>query len=206
MSAEQPHPSETKGATSPTRAKTTGKPRVARTPLPFFSQPADESTDARPQFLLGIDDGSDIVLHGDMRSPEAELPYAFSAIEPLDGLTTARVNTANALELAETIEFTVKMVGGFNTNALEVRWKMLTEDLHIRWFALKTFTGVQVRYILPSTRQPLVFGLAGDDAYAYCDKDPCKDCMFHCKRGFELSVCLNDSGIYTIPIHEPNQE
>lgn len=205
MSTEQHHESEIRtSSASPTRTKATWKPRVASEPLPFFSHGLGNHAAVRPQFLLGIDDGSDIALEGDNRTPEMKLPYVFSSKPHTDSLSATRVMPDIASGLIDRFNFQIKIVGGFNVNALEVRWGKLSEDCQIRWFALKTFTGVQLKYMLPTTRQPLVFGLAGDDAYAYCDKTPCEDCMFHCKRGFELSVCIDGVGICTIPIHEPS--
>ena len=42
-----------------------------------------------------------------------------------------------------------------------------------RWFGLKTFTGMQHKYVTPKKWPPVVFALADEDAFAYCDKNPC---------------------------------
>ena len=39
---------------------------------------------------------------------------------------------------------------------------------------------------------PLLFALADEDAYVYCDKDVCLECTFMCKRGFVFYVGVED--------------
>ena len=46
----------------------------------------------------------------------------------------------------------------------------------------------------------MVFGLAGEDAYAYCDKDPCVECTFRCKRGFGLYYYFEELGVVYLPL------
>lgn len=201
---------------SPTRSKATWKPRMATPPLPFFR--------IEGGVALGIDDGGCITRTGDTRCPEIVLPYAFGnsggsgtggtvgQIRASDDGNTderllgadARMNTLAEEACADAATFSIRMIGGFEGNALEVRWTEHEKATCIRWLVLKTYTGMQVRYIMPDTRQPIVFALAGDDAYAYCDKDPCEDCTFHCKRGFELYAGIEGRGIVTIPVHEPS--
>ena len=90
-----------------------------------------------------------------------------------------------------------KIVGGYNDNAIQVFWKM---GITPRWCYLKTFTGGTLKYILPRKRSPLVFALADLDAFAYCDKDPCVECTFRCKRGFELFVYTEEKGLIQVPL------
>lgn len=49
-------------------------------------------------------------------------------------------------------------------------------------------------------RSPAVFALAGEDAYAYCDKDPCEMCSFRCKNGFVLYACYGGV-LYAVPVN-----
>ena len=93
------------------------------------------------------------------------------------------------------------VVGGFDQNALRVFWKVREDGCEPRWIALKTFTGMQLKYVLPGKRPPLVFALGDEDAYAYCDEDPCVSCTFHCKRGFELYAYVERVGLVAQSVH-----
>ena len=88
--------------------------------------------------------------------------------------------------LPEGIEFDYRILGGFNSNAVECSWRISDDRFRIQWIALKTFTGSQLKYVLPKKRSPLLFALADEDAYVYCDKDVCLECTFMCKRGVRL--------------------
>ena len=56
---------------------------------------------------------------------------------------------------------------------MECSWRISDDRFRIQWIALKTFTGSQLKYVLPKKRSPLLFALADEDAYVYCDKDVC---------------------------------
>ena len=92
------------------------------------------------------------------------------------------------------------IVGGFDENALRVYWTS-NEGAAPRWIALKTFMGSQLKYVMPDKQPPLVFALGDEDAYAYCDEDPCVCCTFHCKRGFEIYAYVDGIGLVSMPIH-----
>lgn len=80
--------------------------------------------------------------------------------------------------------------------AVIVTWKIQDPSRYrIRWVALKTFTGMQLKYIMPKKFPPLVFALAAEDAFAYCNKIPCEECAFRCKSGFELYALIEGIGI-----------
>ncbi|MPN48296.1 hypothetical protein SDC9_195903 [bioreactor metagenome] len=99
------------------------------------------------------------------------------------------------------IALSYEVVGGFNANALRVYWTTSSKEGTPRWLALKTFTGLQLKYVIPGKKPPLVFAFADEDAYAYCDEDPCLSCTFHCKRGFVLYAYLEDCGLVSLPLH-----
>jgi len=88
------------------------------------------------------------------------------------------------------------IVGGLNENCLRVFWEGKNPD----WLYLETFTGGQHMDI--KKRPPAVFALAGEDAYAYCDKDPCVKCSFRCKNGFVLYAWYEGEGLYSLPINQ----
>ena len=48
---------------------------------------------------------------------------------------------------------------------------------------------------MPKKFPPLVFALAAEDAFAYCNKIPCEECAFRCKSGFELYALIEGVGI-----------
>ena len=89
------------------------------------------------------------------------------------------------------------IVGGLNENCLRVFWR----DKVPSWLYLLTYTGGQYMKTDAKKRPPAVFALAGEDAYAYCDKDPCEMCSFRCKSGFVLYACY-DGTLYALPVNQ----
>ena len=73
-----------------------------------------------------------------------------------------------------------KIRGSLNNNCIVVTWGRIKP----KWLLLESFRGSQFFYVENSFKE--VFALAGSDAYAYCDKDPCAECSFRCKRGFAI--------------------
>ncbi|QKF07843.1 hypothetical protein HLV38_06780 [Berryella wangjianweii] len=63
------------------------------------------------------------------------------------------------------------------------------------WIALKTCTGLQVRYPDPHKNPPLSFALIDEDAYCYCKGSTCDECAFMCKRGFILYAFFEKRGL-----------
>lgn len=47
---------------------------------------------------------------------------------------------------------------------------------------------------------PIVFALADEDAFAYCDKNPCVECTFRCKRGMEIYAYVDNIGLVILPL------
>lgn len=83
------------------------------------------------------------------------------------------------------------IVGGLNNDAVRITWKC-PHDVRPEWILLKTFTGSYLRYVVPKKKPPMVFALADEDAYVYCDKKVCERCMFRCKLGFVAYVFFSN--------------
>ena len=54
---------------------------------------------------------------------------------------------------------------------------------------------MQHKYVTPKKWPPVVFALADEDAFAYCDKNPCVQCTFRCKREFEIYAYVENIGM-----------
>ena len=179
---------------SPTRTKATWKPGVTDDSIPFFRCATCGSV------VQGIDGPNGPTFSGLVRRPDVKLPYATNSFAPsccgapMEPLTGPTAQTSAAFELRYDI------VGGFDENALRVYWPS-NEGAAPRWIALKTFMGSQLKYVMPDKQPPLVFALGDEDAYAYCDEDPCVCCTFHCKRGFEIYAYVDGIGLVSMPIH-----
>lgn len=93
-------------------------------------------------------------------------------------------------EVSDDVLIDYKITGGYDENAIQVFWKIKKEETFIQWIYLRTFTGGQLKYVTNPKKTSFVFALADEDAYAYCDEDPCLECNFRCKRGFEIYVYI----------------
>lgn len=102
--------------------------------------------------------------------------------------------------LPEGVRLDYKIVGGYNDNAVQVTWEISKADCRLRWLYLRTFTGGVFRTIPEKKRPPAVFALADEDAYAYCDKSPCLECVFRCKRGFAVYAMIEGIGLVRMPL------
>lgn len=102
------------------------------------------------------------------------------------------------------IKVTYQITGGYNDNAVGVSWKMYSLKKHPDWIYLKTFTGGYLKYINDTKQPPMVFALADTDAFAYCDEDPCLECVFRCKRGFIIYVYEKEAGLIEVPLDKMN--
>lgn len=92
-----------------------------------------------------------------------------------------------------------KIIGGFDQNCVQILLpeKLLKSDHHqIEWVCLLTFTGFQFKYVYKNSKNKLLFALADEDAYCYCDSDPCAECRFKCKNGFSVFAYWRDEGIF----------
>lgn len=111
-----------------------------------------------------------------------------------------RVQLLGLEDLPEGVLLDYSIVGGYNNNAVELSWRIDEDAYALQWAALKTFTGMQLKYVTPKKRSPLIFALADEDAYVYCDESPCLECIFMCKRGFVLYARIRGLGIVKIPL------
>lgn len=112
------------------------------------------------------------------------------------GETMERLEPVPAAELPEPRQLNYEILGGPNENAVRAVWTGPPPD----WLYLETFRGGQ--YLEPGPRdRRAVFALAGEDAYAYCDKDPCEECGFRCKNGFVLYGWWPDTGLTALPLN-----
>lgn len=107
---------------------------------------------------------------------------------------------AGAGAVAESIVIDYQITGGYNDNAVRVSWKARNPESNPEWIYLKTFTGGYLKMVTETKRSPVVFALADTDAFAYCDEDPCLECVFRCKRGFIIYVYTRQTGLVEIPL------
>ena len=99
------------------------------------------------------------------------------------------------------MELSYQITGGYNDNAVQVFFDM-EEGHELEWLYLKTFTGGYMKYIGPGKRSPCVFALADEDAFSYCDEDPCLECTFWCKRGFVVYGYVSKLGLVEMPLDQ----
>ena len=82
--------------------------------------------------------------------------------------------------MKDKLDLDYQIDGSNYKKALRVTWKVKEPGYEPRWFAVKTFTGIMTKYVTPKMWPPIVFAFADEDAYAYCDEDPCLECTFRC--------------------------
>jgi len=93
-----------------------------------------------------------------------------------------------------------QIVGGHNQNAVQVFWETNQPLDKPEWILLKTFSGGYIKYVTSKKQPPMVFPLADEDAYVYCDESPCLQCVFRCKRGFIIYVYIKSRGLLEVPL------
>lgn len=96
--------------------------------------------------------------------------------------------------LPENKKLKYRIRGSLNSNCIVIQWGTVRPE----WILLETFRGSQFFYVENSFKE--VFAFAQNDAYAYCDKDPCKECSFRCKRGFCIYAYMPGIGVVKRPI------
>jgi hypothetical protein len=166
-----------------TRTHSTWKPRVSDNDLPFIRTSTGD-------IAVGIEGDQPATYVGGGRSEEAVLPYvSFSAPE------SEPVPLIDADDLPEGVSFDYVFKGGFNNNCMFVTWDVTDPAYKVSWVCIKTFTGMQVKYVTPKKFGKLQFAFCDEDAFAYCDKSPCEECTFRCKRGFMVYVGIDGLGI-----------
>ena len=149
---------------SVTRTKATWKPRVIDVDPPVFRCPVCGAV------LLGVAGRKAAAFSGTGRTLVGEPPYAhLDAAPSCCGRAMEQLEATAAAELPPGIVLDYAIVGGYNNNAVKLVWDIDRPGCSLAWAALKTFTGVQLSYVMPKKRSPLVFALADEDAYAYCD-------------------------------------
>ena len=93
-----------------------------------------------------------------------------------------------------------KIVGGYNDNAVQVFFHM-EEGHELEWLYLKPLPGLHKIYRAWKA-VPCVFALADEDAFSYCDEDPCLECTFWCKRGFVVYGYVGGLGLWKCPLDQ----
>lgn len=123
---------------------------------------------------------------------EASVTCCGEEMETLKPVPVAEIRPAG--------DITYQIVGGYNENAVKVSWKFSDPAYELEWLYLKTYTGGYMKYIIPGKRPPVVFALADEDAFCYCDEDPCLECTFWCKRGFIIYGYVEGLGLIEAPL------
>lgn len=122
------------------------------------------------------------------------------------GKRAERLLPAQPETVSHLIKVSYQIVGGYNDNAVRVSWRMVSGGKPPEWIYLKTFTGGYLKYVSDTKRSPMVFALADTDAFAYCDEDPCLECVFRCKRGFIVYVYGKEMGLIELPLDKMNAQ
>lgn len=175
-----------------TRTKPGWKPRVEEVDVPIFKKTGSDD------FLISLGGSTEASFTGDSRSLVAHLPYCADTDE---SCSAERVEYLSLADLPEGVTLDYRIDGGFNNNCVLISWKIEdTETYAIDWVALKTFTGIQMKYLLPNKKSPLIFAFAQEDAFAYCNKMPCDECAFRCKRGMYAYIHVKGLGVVKMPI------
>ncbi len=87
-------------------------------------------------------------------------------------------------------------VGGKNHHSVDVQVEGAEAGHHdIRWIYVKSYTGGQIRFIQPEEEARALLAMAEDDAYMFCQNDPCIECAFACKVGFEIYAYSESEGL-----------
>lgn len=179
---------------SVTRARTTWKPRVTEEDLPLFYCPECGA------YYIGVAKNQSASFEGSGRSLIAQPPFLGIDIPQCCGSSMIKTPYLGLNDLPGGLTLDYTFVGGFNNNSLKISWELGANNNQISWVYLKTFTGTQLKYVYPQKRSPLIFAFADEDAFAYCDKSPCEECVFRCKSGFVAYVCISELGVVRMPL------
>lgn len=129
------------------------------------------------------------------------LGYEVPVQEPVCcGKPMERLESKNLQDVSPEFQMDYKIVGGHNQNAVQVFWETQQYEEKPEWILLKTFTGGYIKYLTPKKRPPIVFPLADEDAYVYCDEGTCLQCVFRCKRGFIIYAYFKNGGLVAVPL------
>lgn len=177
-----------------TRTRASFKPRVSEEDIPFFIDDAGN-------VLAGIKGDADVELTDRPPIEVRHMPYAHlnSSDDQAEPSTLEGVTLLAESDLPDKHELDYQINGGFNNNCIIVTWDDSSEH-PLEWVLMKTFTGMQMKYALPKKRNRMVFALADEDAFVYCNKEPCVECGFRCKNGFVLYASFKGIGIVRKPV------
>lgn len=121
------------------------------------------------------------------------LGYDEHAAPQCCGTVMRRLDPVDEANSPEGYKITYTIVGGLNYDAVQIGWHC-PEGVAPEWILLKTYTGSYIRYLTPGKKAPMIFALADEDAYVYCDKKVCERCTFRCKLGFAVYVYFTQPG------------
>lgn len=178
------------------RSRETRKPSVFAPPVTFYRCRSCGNLMATMQGAQGNQTGA---LQGAQEAQPEALQGARGAVRCCEAPMEALAPHAPE-EFADEITLSYQIIGSLNENAVKAMWECRDLDERPEWIWLRTFSGAQLKYVKPGKRSPLMFGLADEDAYAYCDKDPCVECTFRCKRGFGLYYYFEKRGVIWLPL------
>ncbi|MGJ7920041.1 hypothetical protein [Neobacillus sp. LXY-4] len=131
------------------------------------------------------------------------LAYEVPQQEPVCcDVSMERLKPLSLDEVLPEINVDYQIVGGHNQNAVQVFWETTLPSDNPEWVLLKTFSGGYMKYVTSKKRPPMVFPLADEDAYVYCDESPCLQCVFRCKRGFIIYVYIKSRGLIMVPLEK----
>lgn len=165
---------------SPTRTHATWKPRIAADDVPVFRCPTCGNVYA------GVSNGTRLHYTGGGRTLLGQPPYQnlSAPICAACGAPMERLEPIDVADAPEDVQIDFQFRGGFNNNCVKVSWRIADRRAYqLEWVLLKTFTGTQLKYVHEKKYSPLTFAFADEDAYCYCNSDPCKECTFRCKSG-----------------------
>lgn len=118
------------------------------------------------------------------------------------GAPMERLKALQLEDVSPEISIDYKIVGGFNQSAVQVFWEIGQLEDKPEWVLLKTFTGSYLKYVTAKKRPPMVFPLADEDAYVYCNRSNCQECVFRCKRGFIIYLYMKTRGLLEVPLEK----
>lgn len=91
---------------------------------------------------------------------------------------------------------TYAYIGGPNQFTVELSVEGAEANAHdIEWLYVRTHSGGQIKFIKKDQAAHALFAMAEDDAYMFCQNDPCLECAFACKIGFTFFAYSASQGL-----------
>lgn len=88
------------------------------------------------------------------------------------------------------------IVGGQDNHAFDVEVVGADANNHdIEWIYIRSMTGGQFKLTPANKDAHVIFAMAEEDAYMFCQNDPCIECAFGCKLGFEMYAYSKSEGL-----------